>query len=222
MYTLLVTDNNELISTVQDNIIEGSSLVDKIHILSAKNYEKIDLSECTAYLEYVLPSAKIANQVELEKNVNFYVDSLGEEYLEYFVNIDSNLTSESGNVAVRVTFVKKSGQNTIIRRTEEGNIYITPSTTYLSSTIPTPSSSALEIETDDINWDNLEDNSTDSSTSGSIVDANGNVYEFETENVDWDSLNDDTTDDDSETITDDVFETDNIKWDSVLNNGGDN
>ena len=59
MYTLKITDENTVTSTVEEKIIERSNYVDKIQIIVAKLYkEQIDLSDATVYMKYTLPISK--------------------------------------------------------------------------------------------------------------------------------------------------------------------
>lgn len=42
MYTLLLNNNNELITTVKERIMQRSKLVDNLHFLVEPNYKDID------------------------------------------------------------------------------------------------------------------------------------------------------------------------------------
>ena len=66
MYTVLIQDDNSVIATVRQRIMQNSNLVDSLRIIVPKTYNDIDLSECTAYLEYLTPINHRHNYIELE------------------------------------------------------------------------------------------------------------------------------------------------------------
>ena len=43
MYTLLITENNELITSIQERIMQRSKLIDKLHFLTAPMYKDHDM-----------------------------------------------------------------------------------------------------------------------------------------------------------------------------------
>ena len=56
MYTLKITDENTVVTTVKESIVERSNYVDKIQIVTNKMYrEQIDMSDTTVYRKYKLP-----------------------------------------------------------------------------------------------------------------------------------------------------------------------
>ena len=55
MYTILVSDNNELVTTVKERIIQRSKLVGNLHFLVPQKYKDFDMDNFTAMLEYILP-----------------------------------------------------------------------------------------------------------------------------------------------------------------------
>jgi hypothetical protein len=60
MYTILVTDENELRVTLKERIMQRSKLVDSFHILVDPLYKnETDMTEfTTVYMEYILPVSK--------------------------------------------------------------------------------------------------------------------------------------------------------------------
>ena len=53
MYTLKITDENTVVTTVKESIVERSNYVDKIQIVTSKMYrEQIDMSDTTVYMKY--------------------------------------------------------------------------------------------------------------------------------------------------------------------------
>ena len=58
MYTLLITENNELITSIQERIMQRSKLIDKLHFLTAPMYKDHDMREFSLMMEYVMPVSK--------------------------------------------------------------------------------------------------------------------------------------------------------------------
>ena len=129
MYTLQITDDNEIISK-REVIMEKSNAVDQIRILVNKNYKgQLDITDTSVYMRYVLPiSKKIKTKVPLVRAEEYYNENLMQFYLTANVN---DLTAESGDVEVSFTFVKiiQNDDDTItsaVRKTQSGIIHITP------------------------------------------------------------------------------------------------
>ncbi len=56
MYTLKISDDNTVTTTVKETLIERSNYVDRIQIVTNKLYrEQIDMSDTTVYMKYKLP-----------------------------------------------------------------------------------------------------------------------------------------------------------------------
>ena len=89
MYTLKITDENTVVTTVKESIVERSNYVDKIQIVTSKMYrEQIDMSDTTVYMKYKLPVSDkikmtqlIINNLEYEQN-----------YIQYLIPVDAALT----------------------------------------------------------------------------------------------------------------------------------
>lgn len=102
MYTILVTTNNEaIVSTPDQRIMQRSKLVDTLHILVAPTYNGISMSDCTVLMEYKLPVSQEARSEILSLS-----DELYKENLEYTLPLDTYLTKEAGNVEIQLTFLK--------------------------------------------------------------------------------------------------------------------
>lgn len=126
MYTILLNDTNELITSVKERIMQRSKLVDSLHFLVDPIYKGIDMSDFTVMMEYILPISREYHSEVLVKS-----DSLYKEKLEYKLPFNTNLTREAGNVEVQLTFVKVSldadGNNTQqVRKTSPTTIKILP------------------------------------------------------------------------------------------------
>lgn len=111
IYTILLNSNNELITTTPKEIImQKSKLVDSLHFLVDPIYKDADMSAFTMLLEYKLPITNKYQSVILVKSPVLY-----EEMLEYKLPIDTDLTSEAGNIELQVTLSK-------LERNETGQI----------------------------------------------------------------------------------------------------
>lgn len=128
MYTLKITDENTVTTTVKETLMERSNYVDKIQIVTSKMYrEQIDMSDATVYMKYKLP---VSNKIKLTQ---LTVNNLEYEtnYIQYLIPVDAALTAEAGDIEVSFTFLKlianEDGTYTsYVRKTTSGVIYITP------------------------------------------------------------------------------------------------
>lgn len=143
MYTILVTEANELITTVKERIMQRSKLVDNLHFLISPTYKGIDMSDFTVTMEYILPVSREYKTETLIKSEGLY-----KEQLEYTLPFDTYLTKEAGKVEVQLTFTKvtldaegKSKQQ--VRKTNSAVITIVPISAW-SDIIPDDALSALD------------------------------------------------------------------------------
>lgn len=100
MFTILITDTNELIVTKKERIMQRSKLVDSLHFLADQTYKNQDMSKYTVVLEYLLPTSK-----RYCSEILTLSDEKYEDKLEYALPIDTSLTSEAGEVEVQITFL---------------------------------------------------------------------------------------------------------------------
>lgn len=126
MYTLLLNDTNELITTVKERIMQRSKLVDNLHFLVEPNYKGIDMSDFTVTMEYILPVSREYKTENLVKS-----DALYKDMLEYKLPFDTCLTKEAGKIEVQLTFTKvelDADGNSIqrVRKTSPATITIIP------------------------------------------------------------------------------------------------
>lgn len=126
MYTIVVTDDNELVKTVEERIMCKSKLVDTLHFLVNPIYKEQDMSKYSVVMEYVLPVSKEYKTEYLVLSSELYKDML-----EYKVPFDSNLTKEPGDLSVQLTFVyveMQADSNTVqhVRKTSPCVIKIIP------------------------------------------------------------------------------------------------
>lgn len=128
MYTLKITDENTVVTTVKEKIIERSNYVDRIQIVVAKLYrEQIDMSDCTVYMRYVLPVTGKIKMTKLEPNDLAYET----DYIQYLIPAEAYLTAEAGDIEVSFTFLKlisneDDSTTSYVRKTQSGVIHISP------------------------------------------------------------------------------------------------
>ena len=103
MYTILVNEANELITTVKERIMQRSKLVDDLHFLVEPTYKGIDMSDFTVMMEYLMPVSR-----EYKTEILVKSDVLYKEQLEYKLPFDTCLTKEAGKIEVQLTFSKVS------------------------------------------------------------------------------------------------------------------
>ena len=128
MYTLKITDENTVVTTVKESIVERSNYVDKIQIVTNKLYrEQIDMTDTTVYMKYKLPISNKIKMTQLIPNDLAYEQN----YIQYLIPVDAGLTAEAGDIEVSFTFLKlianeDESYTSYIRKTTSGVIHITP------------------------------------------------------------------------------------------------
>ena len=152
MYTILVTNNNELFASKKERIMQRSKLVDNLHFLVYPTYdsgtETFNMKDFTVSMEYILPVSKKYKSEILTLNNEEYETESGQFMLEYIVPFDTGLTSEAGDIHVQLTFVKvdldEEGVGTqYVRKTSECVIKVLPISA-LSDIIPDEALNAID------------------------------------------------------------------------------
>lgn len=143
MYTILVNDNNELVTTVKERIMQRSKLVDNLHFLANPMYKNVDMSGFTVTMEYVLPVSREYKTETLVKSSALYKGQL-----EYVLPFDTCLTKEAGKIEIQLTFTRvyldaegKAKQQ--VRKVGPATVTIVPVTAW-SDIIPDSALSALD------------------------------------------------------------------------------
>ena len=132
MYTLKISDDNTVTTTVKETLIERSNYVDRIQIVTNKLYrEQIDMSDTTVYMKYKLPVSNKIKMTQLTVNNLEYETN----YIQYLIPVDAGLTAEAGDIEVSFTFLKLVANDdgtytSYIRKTTSGVIHITPLTPF--------------------------------------------------------------------------------------------
>ena len=152
MYTILVTNDNELFASKKERIMQRSKLVNNLHFLVYPIYdtgtEQFEMKDFTATMEYILPVSKKYRSETLTLNNEEYETESGQYMLEYVVPFDTGLTSEAGDIEVQLTFTKvtldEEGQNTqYVRKTGTCKITILPLSAW-SNIIPDEALNAID------------------------------------------------------------------------------
>lgn len=143
MYTILVTSNNELVTSVKERIMQRSKLVDNLHFLVEPVYKGYSMADFTVTLEYILPISR-----EYKTETLVLSESLYKDRLEYKLPFDTNLTKEAGKVEMQLTFtfvdLDVDGNDIQrVRKTSAAVIEIVPVTAW-SDIIPDSALSALD------------------------------------------------------------------------------
>ena len=127
MYTLRITDDNNVITTVKENLMEKSNCVNSIQIIINKLYkEQIDMTDTTAYMKYVLPVTKKIKMTQLIADT-----TTDESHILYTIPVTANISAEPGDIEVSFTFLKlvhdeeSDTTTSYVRKTESGLIHIT-------------------------------------------------------------------------------------------------
>lgn len=144
MYTIVVNESNVLDKTNIERIMCKSKLVNYMHFLVPLQYGEMSMDGFTAVLEYRTPVSKTYYTEFLVVQPSIYKD----EYYEYRLPFDTNLTSEAGEIELQITFTKAvvndDGTSTqYVRKTLPTAITITPIATW-SDLIPDAALTALD------------------------------------------------------------------------------
>ena len=127
MYTLRITVDNNVITTVKESLMEKSNCVNSIQIIINKLYkEQIDMTDTTAYMKYVLPVTKKIKMTQLIADT-----TTDESHILYTIPVTANISAEPGDIEVSFTFLKlvhdeeSDTTTSYVRKTESGLIHIT-------------------------------------------------------------------------------------------------
>ena len=143
MYTIVICDDNSLMTTKRERIMQRSKLVDNLRFLAHQYYNEFDMSDCTVQLEYILPCSKRYHTEILELSDEMYKD-----HLQFLLPFDTKLTSEAGDVELQLTFVKTdldaNGRGVqYVRKTSTTKISIIPISAW-ADIVPDEALSALD------------------------------------------------------------------------------
>jgi hypothetical protein len=119
MFRVLVRNDNSVIVTENQRIMQGSKLVDVLQIMVPKTYNELNMQECTAYLNFITPINHKIDQVEL----TITDDNYENDYLCYQMSVNTNLTTEVGDIQFFLEFIQvdmtEAGEvKTSVRKTD--------------------------------------------------------------------------------------------------------
>ena len=144
-YIFLLENDNEIITSHREVLMQRSKLVDEIWFLVNPKYKNCenDMSVFSVILEYILPVSKSYHSLELIHDKDGY-----EEYLKYVVPLDSNLSSEAGDIQLQLSFIYvglNADGNGVqkVRKTLPAKLHITPIAAW-GDIIPDAALSALD------------------------------------------------------------------------------
>lgn len=142
MYTILLNNDHELITTKRERIMQRSSMVNKLHFLIPPTYEDLDMTNTTVCMEYLTPGREYNPEV-LVRSEELYKD-----HLEYKLPLTTKLTREAGDLEIQLTFtavdMDADGKVVqIVRKTSPTIIKIIPIAAW-SDVIPDATLTALD------------------------------------------------------------------------------
>lgn len=142
-YTFVVNESNSVTASRKEAIMQRSKLVNDIWFLVNPEYGFNDMTLFSVILEYVLPVSRKYRTVELTKDDEGY-----NGYLKYVVPIDTDLSSEAGDVEMQLTFayvgLEPDGTSIQrVRKTMVCNLHVTPIAAW-SDIIPDEALSSLD------------------------------------------------------------------------------
>ena len=100
MYTILINDDNTMIATQVQRIVQRSKLVDDLCFLVKPVYNGYEMKNFTVSLEYVLPVSR-----KYKHEILVLSDDAYKDYLKYVLPVDTELTSEAGDIEIKLTFI---------------------------------------------------------------------------------------------------------------------
>lgn len=114
-----MNDDKSLSVGKKVTIYQREELVDKIRFIIPQMYEEVDLSTCKLILKYKNPIGEPKSEI-LKK------DELYKNNLQYILPIDTKLTQLSGDIVLRLTFIRvgKDGTEENILHTGQTTIHV--------------------------------------------------------------------------------------------------
>ena len=148
MYTIIVNDDNTLVRSKIETIMQRSTNVNYLHFLCAPKYNtnngEVDMSTFSCTLEYKLPISKEYHTEALVMTDGLYKDS----YLEQKLPIDTSFTKEVGNIELQLTFIdiqtNTDGTTTqLVRKTQPTTVAISAIAPW-ADTVPDAALTAID------------------------------------------------------------------------------
>lgn len=99
MYVILVGEDNTLVTTQKETVMQRSKLVDNLWFLVPPEYKGYNMADFSVLLEYVLPVSR-----RYKSELLVLSDEGYEDHLKYVLPFDTELTSEAGSIELQLTF----------------------------------------------------------------------------------------------------------------------
>lgn len=143
VYVILVNDDNSMTVTQKKRIVQRSKLVDDLWFLVNPEYNGHNMGDFTVMMEYLSPVSHKYRTEFLTKSNDTY-----NGYLKYTLPIDTQITSEAGDVELQLTFatakLDENGKGTqYVRKITKTTITVVPVSAW-SDIIPDCALSALD------------------------------------------------------------------------------
>lgn len=143
MYTIILGNDNILVTSVQERIMQRSKLVDNLHFLVEPIYKEENMADYVCLMEYVLPVSR-----EYKTEILKLSDDMYKGMLEYKLPLDTYMTREAGDVEFHLSFSKlemlADGTGVQhVRKTSDGLLKIVPISAW-SDIVPDNALGALD------------------------------------------------------------------------------
>lgn len=99
MFTILIQNDNVALITERQRIMQKSKLVDEFRFLVEPEYKNCSMADFILMMQYLTPATHKHRSEVLELASTTYKD-----YLQYNLPIDTDLTSEAGEIELQLTF----------------------------------------------------------------------------------------------------------------------
>lgn len=143
VYVILVNDDNTMTTTQKRNIVQRSKLVDDLWFLIKPEYNGYNMADFTVVLEYLQPVSRKYRTEFLDLEQDLY-----NGYLKYTLPVDTEITSEAGDVEFQMSFLRSeldsNGRGVQrVRKVTGTTIHVTPISAW-SDIIPDCALTALD------------------------------------------------------------------------------
>lgn len=99
MFTILIQNDNVALITEKQRLMHKSKCVDTLRFLVEPEYKGYDMSGFTMMMQFMTPSTHKHKSEILELSAETY-----KNYLQYTLPVDTDLTSEAGEIEIQLTF----------------------------------------------------------------------------------------------------------------------
>lgn len=99
MFTILIQNDNVALITEKQRLMHRSKCVDTLRFLVEPEYKGYDMSGFTMMMQFMTPSTHKHKSEILELSAETY-----KNYLQYTLPVDTDLTSEAGEIEIQLTF----------------------------------------------------------------------------------------------------------------------